>query len=79
MKFIAGIVFGVLMVIFIFQNIDVVEINFLFWSFSISRALMIFLIFLTGIILGALLGNIKKKAETPCPKTDPDITESGSD
>jgi uncharacterized integral membrane protein len=58
MKFILGLIFGILVVIFIFQNIDVVEINFLFWSISVSRALMVFLIFLMGMILGAILKSV---------------------
>jgi len=58
MKFILGLIFGIVMVIFIFQNIDVVEINFLFWSISISRALMIFLVLFIGIILGAILRSV---------------------
>jgi len=58
MKFLLGLIFGILMVIFIFQNIEVVNINFLFWSISVSRALMVFLIFLIGIILGAILKSI---------------------
>jgi uncharacterized integral membrane protein len=58
MKFLFGLIFGILVVIFIFQNIDMVEINFLFWSISVSRALMVFLIFLIGMILGAILKSI---------------------
>jgi putative membrane protein len=54
MKFVAGIIFGVVMVVFIFQNVDTVAINFLFWQISISRALVIFIVFLVGVILGAL-------------------------
>lgn len=78
MKFITGIVFGILMVIFIFQNIDVVVINFLFWSVSISRALMIFLIFLMGIVLGAILSSIKKGRKMPGPKPEPDLQKPES-
>jgi uncharacterized integral membrane protein len=66
MKFILGLIFGILVVIFIFQNIEVVQINFLFWSISVSRALMVFLIFLIGILVGAILKSVhtdrKKKA-----------------
>ena len=78
MKFITGIVFGILMVIFIFQNIDVVVINFLFWSVSISRALMIFLFFLIGIVLGALLSGMKKGKKSTHPKPEPDLQQSES-
>jgi uncharacterized integral membrane protein len=66
MKFILGLIFGILVVIFIFQNIEVVQINFLFWSISVSRALMVFLIFLIGIIVGAILKSfhIDRKKKT---------------
>jgi len=70
MKFVTGIVFGILMVIFIFQNIDIVVINFLFWSLSISRALMIFLVFLMGIVLGTILRSISRGKKTPHPKLE---------
>lgn len=71
MKFILGLIFGIIMVVFIFQNLDIVEINFLFWSISVSRALMIFLILLIGILLGAILRGIKRikeKRETNPPE-----------
>ena len=55
MKFILGIIFGILVVIFIIQNTEVVEINLLFWIISISRALMVLFIFLIGIMIGAIL------------------------
>ena len=71
MKFVTGIIFGVLMVIFIFQNIDMVEINFLFWHVSISRALMIFLVFLIGVILGAILRNLKRAKGKPERREEP--------
>lgn len=74
MKFILGLIFGIIMVIFIFQNIDIVEISFLFWSISISRALMIFLVLLMGILLGVILQGIhrgKQKKE----KRDDQLTE----
>ncbi len=70
MKFVTGIVFGILMVIFIFQNIDVVVINFLFWSLSISRALMIFLVFLMGIVLGTILRSINRGEKPTHPKLE---------
>ncbi|MCK4944108.1 MAG: LapA family protein [Candidatus Aminicenantes bacterium] len=78
MKFITGIVFGILMVIFIFQNIDIVVINFLFWSLSISRALMIFLVFLMGIVLGTILRSINLGKKSPHPKLEADLDRSNS-
>jgi putative membrane protein len=73
MKFILGLIFGIIMVIFIFQNIDIVEINFLFWSVSISRALMIFLILLMGILMGAILKSVNRVRE----KKDKNLPEEG--
>lgn len=44
-----------LFVFFIIQNTSVVDIHFLFWTVSMSRALMIFFILAIGIIIGWLL------------------------
>jgi uncharacterized integral membrane protein len=41
-----------LAVIFIAQNVAVVEVRFMFWQASISSALLIFFALLLGIILG---------------------------
>lgn len=41
-----------LAVIFIAQNVTVVEIGFLFWRVSLSSALLIFFTLMTGFILG---------------------------
>ncbi len=41
-----------LVVLFVFQNMIVVEIRFLFWSISMSRSLMIFLVFTVGLLQG---------------------------
>jgi len=51
-------------VIFIIQNAEVVEIKYLIWTFSISRALLMFLLLSIGAIIGWLLHGIsglKKK------------------
>lgn len=42
-------------VVFIIQNITPVELTFLFWTRSMSGALLIFLILSAGIFLGLLL------------------------
>jgi uncharacterized integral membrane protein len=41
--------------LFIFQNVATVEIQFLFWSTSMPRSLMILLILLTGMLIGWFL------------------------
>jgi len=56
-----------LAVLFIIQNVMVVEIRFLFWTLSMSRSLLIFFLLAIGIIIGWLLHSYflhqKKKSE----------------
>ena len=67
-KLIFTLVLAGLMVIFIVQNVAVVEIRFLFWKASMSRSIMIFLVLAVGIITGWLLrshfGGSEKPQET---------------
>lgn len=41
--------------IFIVQNVEIVELRFLFWTMSMSRALMFVFLLLFGIVIGWLL------------------------
>lgn len=52
LKLYASITLFFLVVIFTLQNAEIVQINFLFWGFSISRALMIFLLLAIGMLIG---------------------------
>lgn len=63
-KLYVGLALLFLIVIFTLQNVEVVSIKFLVWEFSISRAIMIFLVLSIGILLGwafAEIGHHKKK------------------
>ncbi len=44
-----------LAIIFILQNVTVVEIKFLFWSLQMSRAIFMFLMMAIGIVIGWIL------------------------
>ncbi len=59
-KFIAILILAGLAVLFIIQNVAVVEIQFLFWSIKMSRSLLMFLLLAIGIILGWFLHNYIK-------------------
>lgn len=66
----AKLIFGIIMVgmagIFIFQNVTSVDLTFLFWTMSISRGLLMFLILSLGIILGWLLhGSFRRIKSAP--------------
>lgn len=53
----------IVIVIFIVQNANVVDIKFLFWTVSMSRSLMIFFVLTIGIVIGWLSsGLFRKKA-----------------
>ena len=64
--FVLGVIIGILVVAFILQNTEIVEISFLFWTITISRALMVLLVFIVGIIAGAIIKDIgaRKKGKT---------------
>ena len=54
-KIILGIILSSLALLFIIQNISVIDIHFMFWTLSISSALLMVLLCLTGSFLGWLL------------------------
>jgi uncharacterized integral membrane protein len=60
-KFILGIVFGILALIFIFQNMQMVDVTFLAWTITTSRALMLLIILIVGFILGWAVGGIGRR------------------
>jgi uncharacterized integral membrane protein len=66
-KLIVGIIIGVLVIIFMVQNGENVDIKFLAWSVSIQHAIMILIVFVVGIGVGFVIRSIgyrkKKKRE----------------
>lgn len=54
-KLVLGLILAVVAVIFIVQNVTVVEVRFLFWSLNLSRALLMLLILAIGLVVGWLL------------------------
>ena len=58
-KLIAFLVLAGLMALFILQNIQTVTVQFLFWSFSTSRALMLIIVFVIGLLSGWILASRK--------------------
>jgi len=58
-KWIVVIILLLFLVIFTAQNHEAVKIQFLFWSFQTSRAIIIFSSLVIGFIIGAII-SIKK-------------------
>ena len=54
-RLIASLVLIGLIFVFAVQNARTVEISFLLWGFEVSRALLIFVVFVTGGIVGWFL------------------------
>ena len=63
-KLIFSLVMTGMAVLFIIQNVTVVDMKFLFWTLSMSRALLMSLILSVGIILGWLLHSYFKRSKT---------------
>ena len=63
-KLIFSIAMTGMAVLFIIQNVTVVDMKFLFWTLSMSRALLMSLILSVGIILGWLLHSYFKRSKT---------------
>ncbi len=51
------IVLAAFVIVFIVQNITDVEIEFLFWSLCMSRALMVIFLIAIGIVIGWVLSS----------------------
>jgi len=54
-KMLLALILSGLVVLFVIQNVAVVEIQFLFWSTQMPRSLLIFLLLSLGVIIGWFL------------------------
>ena len=54
-KLILSLILAGLAVLFVVQNVAVVEVRFLFWGLHMTLSLLIFLLFAGGLIVGWLL------------------------
>ena len=57
-RFIFGILFGVLAVIFVVQNTEVVEVSMLFWTVTVSRSIMYIVLFALGLFTGWVVSGL---------------------
>jgi uncharacterized integral membrane protein len=61
-KNIVFLILVALVLIFVIQNTQVVEFHFLAWTISMSRALLLLVTFVMGIVVGWLLRRLRPKA-----------------
>jgi lipopolysaccharide assembly protein A len=65
-KLILGLIIAGMAIVFIIQNVTTVDLTFLFWTLSMSRALLMFLTLSLGITLGWLLhGSFRRIKSMP--------------
>ncbi len=61
MKFIIGVIIGILVIIFMVQNTEKVDITFLKWSITMVRAIMILIVFVLGIAVGYVARGVRAR------------------
>ena len=54
-KLSTSLVLIILATVFLIQNTQVIQINVLFWTFSMSAAIMVVMLLVTGILIGWFL------------------------
>ena len=60
MKFIIGIILGVLAVIFAAQNGETVSYNFIAWTLTAPRAIVLLAVLIAGILIGWLFSTVPR-------------------
>jgi len=73
LQFIAGFA-----VLFIVQNVATIDVQFIFWSIQLSRALLMLLILSLGIIMGCLLHSYWNHHREDGNRTIDDIQINGT-
>jgi len=63
-----------LVLLFIFQNIEQTQVSFLFWTVSLSRALMLLVTLLLGVIIG-IVSMAEKPVQETAPRNQEGMTE----
>ena len=61
LKLVLVVVFLLLFVLFVVQNAQVVTVSFLFWKIEASRAIVLLVTFILGLVSGWLLTQIIDK------------------
>jgi uncharacterized integral membrane protein len=61
LRFVIGIVFGVLLIFFVTQNTAPAQITFLFWTITLSRSLMFLIVFGLGFGIGWISRSSRRK------------------
>ena len=55
------------LVLFAVQNAEALEVKFLFWSFTLRRAVMLFVVFAVGVLSGFVLSTLARRESARHP------------
>lgn len=64
-----AIVLLLMVLTFVLQNTEKVQFQLLFWQFGLPRALLLLVVFLTGVVTGLLLVLSRKTSRRPLPQS----------
>ncbi len=56
---------GIFALIFVIQNLETVQVNFLLWTVQMPRAVMLLLVFLAGAVTAWLVATLKGGERRP--------------
>ena len=77
-KVIAGLVVGVLFVIFLFQNMDDVALRVYFWQVSMPKIILVPLAILVGFVAGFVVAKITGRPRKPSTEKDLQVPSPSS-
>lgn len=64
-KSVIAIIFVIIIIVFSIQNAETTNVDFLFWTLTISKVMVIIGSFLVGILVGLLFSMRPKKSAAP--------------
>lgn len=84
-KLVTGIILLSITILFVYQNTDRVPVDFIAWSIDVSLALLVLVVFASGLAIGWLLNsylrfsrNRKKMKDAAKKQTDQTVAETAS-
>ena len=60
MKFIIGIILGAIAVVFAIQNVETVSYNFIAWTITAPRAIVLLAVLIAGMLIGWLFSAVPR-------------------
>lgn len=64
-KLILAYAIGILALIFVIQNLETVQVNFLLWTVQMPRAVMLLLVFIAGAVTAWLVATLRGGERRP--------------